>query len=708
MQTSTWKPLVATLSAFAVLSVSGGAEYHVAAGIPGAAADGPGTPEKPFRTIARATQVAQAGDTVLIHAGRYPESLVVGNPGAPGKPIVIKAFGDDDVVLDGADEVTPDTWQPVPGARTIFAVPADADPGRILVDGKPVYPKVVQTKKDYMREYALGTLTDDDRNLYQFDAAKKALLINLGDEPARHTIRLPVRQHALILNAYCRLAGVRALNYLSTAIVTRGDDAVVEDCVVTDCGAGIVIPDWNRRGVILRRNTVIGTIASGLHLQDRPTGCLVEDNLAVRCSLNPAHLNGWDGSIKMNSAADTVFAHNVVLEAGNPNTDGGHDGWALWGDINVVRVFYVGNTCANNKEAGIYVEYAMGDTRAYYNTSYRNGHGITCRQSQRGVFMRNLILESRSSGLAVWGGGPPYATTDNVFAHNLVKGCNPAIWLQIEHPNFSDYNTFWPRQDAPLAAGQAPNGGATPSYKDLPAWNQATGHDLHSEVRDARPEDVGLDTVTFRVPDAKDPTETLMMVGNGGFELEDPAGQNIMPYFWRLGTGDGKEHVFVYAAYCGLAGGVSALSFPGCGATIAHPADSPDPQDPRLTHSGIRCLEIDAQKPDAICADGVGVWTPSLPARPGDTYDIDVHLRGKDLKPAAGATAMTCFVEFTSSTGQQRRRVDIGGTVSGTTDWTRAHAEARVPDAARRMRVFLGVLPAQGTLLLDDISIKVR
>lgn len=208
---------------------------------------------------------------------------------------------------------------------------------------------------------------------------------------------------------------------------TQGRHCVIEDCLITDSGGGIVVNGWDNYGVIVRRNTVIGSLGSGIYLQDRPTHCFVEDNLAVRCTPNPAHEDGWTGSIKMNAASDTIFAHNVVLEGGNPETDGGHDGRALWGDINIVRTMYLGNTCANNKGAGIYVEYTMGDTRAYFNTSYRDGGGITCRQSQRGVFMRNLVLESRGSGLAVWAGPAPYSTTDHVFAHNLVRDCNPAI-----------------------------------------------------------------------------------------------------------------------------------------------------------------------------------------------------------------------------------------------------------------------------------------
>jgi len=685
------------------------AEYHVAVGAADASDDNPGAADKPWRTLAKAAATAQAGDVVFIHAGRYAESVQVKNTGTPGRPIVFKAFGDDEVILDGADEIPAEKWKAVPNSKNIYAIHVPFDPDEVFVDGKAVYAKLDKTGD---RQWRLGVLTDADSNHYQFDAQTKTLRLNLGgDAPDKHVIRVPVRQTGFGLNAHCRLSCITGRNYAAWSFGAYADDAIVEDCQSLDCGMGFSTGGWDRRGVIIRRNTVIGSLHNGINLQDRPTGCFVEDNLAVRCTVNPSQTDEWSGSIKMNSAADTVFAHNVVLEAGNPHTINGHDGWSLWGDINIVRVFYVGNTCANNKEAGLYIEYAMGDTRAYFNTSYRNGHGITCRQSQRGVFMRNLVLESRGSGLAVWAGAPPYSTTDHVFAHNLVRDCNPCIWLQTEHPNFANYNTYWPRKGANVAWGEAPQGGKTPQYKELAEWTKAAGHDARSEVRDAQPADVGLDTVTFRVSDAKDPSQVLMMVGNDGCELEDPAGQNILPYFWRPGSGDGAVRTCFYAAYCGLEGGCDGMAYPGAGGTVQFMQDSLDPKEPKLAHGGLRYLQIQGQKPEQMCKDGLGFWSPSLPARAGDSYDISFFARGIDLKPVAGGEALTAFVEFTDATGQHRSRASVLGANKppvGTFDWSKVQTGVAVPKSAKRMRVFLALLPATGKLLLDDVTIKVE
>ena len=219
--------------------------------------------------------------------------------------------------------------------------------------------------------------------------------------------------------------------------------------------------------------------------------------------------------------------------------------------------------------------------------------------------------------------------------------------------------------------------------------------------------------MTFRVGDAKDPSQVLTMVGNGGFEFEDPVGQNILPYFWRPGSGDGVEHKFPYAAYCGLEGGCDALAYGGAGGTVALLLDSNDPKQPKLAHGGLRCVQIDGQKPEQMCKEGLGFWSPSLPARAGDAYDVSFHVRGKDLNPAAGS-AVAAFVEFSDATGQHRRRAALPAgpaadkPLTGTFAWTKLAGEVKVPAGAKRMRVFLGLRPATGQLLLDDVTIKVK
>ena len=196
-----------------------------------------------------------------------------------------------------------------------------------------------------------------------------------------------------------------------------------------------------------------------------------------------------------------------------------------------------------------------------------------------------------------------------------------------------------------------------------------------------------------------------MMIGNSGCEFEDPFGVNLLPYFWRAGTGDRAERTFVYAAYTGLPGGVDTFSYPGGGGTVTLRADT------NVVHGGVRCLEVNGLEPAKMPADGTGFRSPTLPARPGDTYQVSFWARGKDLKAADGGSALCAFVDFDSPTGQQRQRVSLTGAtpaLAGTVAWTKIEATVRVPDTARRATFFFGLRPCTGTLWLDDFSITVR
>lgn len=97
--------LASIVSVFLVTATLYAAEYHVWQTGPDASDDGPGSLDKPWKTITKAASTVQAGDTVFIHAGIYAEVVTIQNAGTEAKPIVFKAFGDDEVILEGADAV---------------------------------------------------------------------------------------------------------------------------------------------------------------------------------------------------------------------------------------------------------------------------------------------------------------------------------------------------------------------------------------------------------------------------------------------------------------------------------------------------------------------------------------------------------------------------------------------------------------------------
>ncbi len=66
--------------------------YVVDQAAPGAADTNPGTEEKPFQSVQRGADAAQAGDTVCVMAGRYDERVRVRTGGAEGRPVVFRSL----------------------------------------------------------------------------------------------------------------------------------------------------------------------------------------------------------------------------------------------------------------------------------------------------------------------------------------------------------------------------------------------------------------------------------------------------------------------------------------------------------------------------------------------------------------------------------------------------------------------------------------
>ena len=90
----------------------------------------------PFGTLAMAASVMVAGDSCLIRAGTYRETLTPTHSGAPGLPVTFTAYSNESVTVSGADVLT--GWSLC--TNTIYQAPMGWDLGegfnQIFVDGK--------------------------------------------------------------------------------------------------------------------------------------------------------------------------------------------------------------------------------------------------------------------------------------------------------------------------------------------------------------------------------------------------------------------------------------------------------------------------------------------------------------------------------------------------------------------------------------------
>jgi len=109
------------------------ASLHVDQAHPQASDENPGTAERPLATVGRAAAVAEAGDTVLVHAGVYRETVALERSGQRERPIRLAARPGDLVVLSGTEPVQGE-WSLHEGS--IYKTTVDGPVRQLFVDGK--------------------------------------------------------------------------------------------------------------------------------------------------------------------------------------------------------------------------------------------------------------------------------------------------------------------------------------------------------------------------------------------------------------------------------------------------------------------------------------------------------------------------------------------------------------------------------------------
>ena len=97
------------------------ATYEVAQQNPQASDDSPGTAERPWKTIGKATEKAGPGDVIVIRGGMYRERVLVKRHGTAQAPVRFEAASGEHVVLTGADRLT--NWKKADDSRPVYRVP---------------------------------------------------------------------------------------------------------------------------------------------------------------------------------------------------------------------------------------------------------------------------------------------------------------------------------------------------------------------------------------------------------------------------------------------------------------------------------------------------------------------------------------------------------------------------------------------------------
>lgn len=381
------------------------AVYEVAQRHAQASDDGPGTPERPWKTVAKAAQTARAGDLVLIRDGVYRERVVAAQSGTEEAPIRFQAAPGARVVLTGAERLS--DWQKAEGQRPIYHVPwayRFNTWSKTMAHPDDEYHRLVGRCEQVMLEgYFLRQVLEAGQlapGTFFVDLTNRLLqALDFAGRDLNHVlVEASVRQEIFrVEGAHVQLRGLRFCYAANPAqhgaVVLAGSHDRMEDCTLermNASGASFVGESAVVRGCVFRDNGQLGFGAARAH-RLLFTECLVENNNTKGFD------RGWEaGGNKL------VLCRDVMLQECRFVRNRGH---GIWFDIGNEHCTVHHCLIADNEDSGIFDEISFG-FQAHDNVIVGNGFastrgawgaqaGISLSSSPDCVLERNLIVENR-------------------------------------------------------------------------------------------------------------------------------------------------------------------------------------------------------------------------------------------------------------------------------------------------------------------------
>jgi parallel beta-helix repeat protein len=508
--------------------------YVVSGQDPRADDSGPGTAQRPFRTISRAAALAQPGDTVLVHEGVYREWVIPPRGGEPNKPITYLAAPKEQVVVKGS-EVWKPQWKKLADHEGVYFARLDetmfgeynpyrlhwlrrgpARPstgprmprtlGQIFLDARPL--NEVETLEDVYLEPGTWIVSAEGDGIYVHLPCDTA-------RPDQYRVEISVRGRIFapqILGlGYIHVKGFvfeHCANQIPwpehAAVSTRsGNHWIIEDNVVryaksTGLWAGSDAPETDvpeLRGKqpppdvvgyhLVRHNLVTDNGETGI-MGILQTGTRVIENVVERnnfLGVHPGEEAGKYAGIKFLNFYDGLIEGNLIRD---------NDFYGIWLDRAWDGSRITRNLIINNLDAGIYIELGHGPVMIDNNViAYtRAGDGIRTGDSSRVSIAHNLIYGNAGFGVwmwvetdrHIWGKDRPSAIVEASYervVNNMILGnycgavCLPFPWSRA-HDNHSDYNLM----NLPGLHVPGPRLGMAPRF----AYNDSRGHIQAEEV----------------------------------------------------------------------------------------------------------------------------------------------------------------------------------------------------------------------------------
>jgi hypothetical protein len=364
-----------------------GAVYHVNQTHPQASDANPGSLTLPWLTIQHAADMAQPGDTILVHPGDYGRTVIT-QGGSPGNYITFKGLNEpDQSLLDPGTIFDPQNPVPLPGNPALNAVTKGFD-----LD--PPYP--VELPIGYVRIENFEITA-----IYEAGGIHGRGGVRLADTEYVQIVRNFIHDLNPDPNGYDYI-GVRGESHDNLGVVVK-DNTLYH---VQGTGIGIIGQNWLVEGNYLSHGLDVNT-DSGAHVGGDSDamrffgsghiirGNLMQDYLDEEQYGDP-HIDCYQ---TFSVYPDSQFAHDILIE---------------------------GNTCDNFGQMLMIEDSSeeAGTGNAVHHITFRNNtfrharaYAIQGGGADHFTFVNNVIAESNYGGFGL--SNNPYLTVyNNIFYNN--------------------------------------------------------------------------------------------------------------------------------------------------------------------------------------------------------------------------------------------------------------------------------------------------
>jgi hypothetical protein len=419
---------LAMLLAMLFVLISGRAATFVVSQLSSEARDdNPGTESRPFKSIAAATEQAQAGDTVLVHAGIYRERVIPARGGEEGRPITYQAVLGEKVIIRGS-EIWQPKWEVYNASRKVFA----GNFNSVIRDG--FNPFRTQMRGDVGKK-TLGQIFVDGKMLWEVEHEDELLALEgtwmaasdgtnvlvhfpRGEPPEQCQIEVTVRNR---LFAPVK----RGLGYITV------NGFIFEHCANQFPGNGFWESDSPQAGAVscrgghhwvLENNTIRRATGFGLDCgtegkidtdgrnQPEPDVCgyhLIRNNVI---SDNGA------GGIGAYRSPFTQIIGNVLERNNYMNSNEASEDAAIKTHF-FINGLIEGNLIRDNETHGIWLDNVYQGTRITRNLILNNKRsGIMCEMGSVGCLIDNNVIAFTRAGDGIY----TQDASDVTVAHNLL------------------------------------------------------------------------------------------------------------------------------------------------------------------------------------------------------------------------------------------------------------------------------------------------